>query len=75
ERERGREREKGRKRERAREPVGNKMLKSFPLPVMKIPLLEYFATASEEVFPLLIYNSWEQQVVSELVEKLLSKEE
>nr|GEW23481.1 hypothetical protein [Tanacetum cinerariifolium] len=34
--------------------VGNKMLKSFPLPVMKIPLLEYFATASEEVFPLLI---------------------
>nr|GEU92065.1 hypothetical protein [Tanacetum cinerariifolium] len=29
------------------------MLKSFPLPVMKIPLLEYLATASEEVFPLL----------------------
>nr|GFB31155.1 putative ribonuclease H-like domain-containing protein [Tanacetum cinerariifolium] len=29
------------------------MLKSFPLPVMKIPLLEYFATASEEVFLLL----------------------
>nr|GEW69309.1 putative ribonuclease H-like domain-containing protein [Tanacetum cinerariifolium] len=33
--------------------VRNKMLKSFPLPVMKIPLLEYFSTASEEVFPLL----------------------
>nr|GEV63188.1 hypothetical protein [Tanacetum cinerariifolium] len=33
--------------------VGNKMLKSFSLPVMKIPLPEYFATASEEVFPLL----------------------
>nr|GEV80036.1 hypothetical protein [Tanacetum cinerariifolium] len=33
--------------------VGNKMLKSFPLPVMKIPLLEYFPTASEEVFLLL----------------------
>nr|GEV46116.1 reverse transcriptase domain-containing protein [Tanacetum cinerariifolium] len=31
----------------------NKMLKSFPLPVMKIPLPEYFVTASEEVFPLL----------------------
>nr|GFA60751.1 hypothetical protein [Tanacetum cinerariifolium] len=29
--------------------VGNKMLKSFTLPVMKIPLLEYFSTASEEV--------------------------
>nr|GEV87578.1 hypothetical protein [Tanacetum cinerariifolium] len=29
------------------------MLKSFPLPVMKIPLLEYVPTASEEVFPLL----------------------
>nr|GEV16022.1 hypothetical protein [Tanacetum cinerariifolium] len=34
--------------------VRSKMLKSFPLPVTKIPLLEYFATASEEVFPLLI---------------------
>nr|GFB36385.1 hypothetical protein [Tanacetum cinerariifolium] len=33
--------------------VGNKMLKSFPLPVMKIPLPEYFPTASEEVIPLL----------------------
>nr|GEY91386.1 ribonuclease H-like domain-containing protein [Tanacetum cinerariifolium] len=33
--------------------VRNKMLKSFSLPVMKIPLLDYFATASEEVFPLL----------------------
>nr|GEU36552.1 hypothetical protein [Tanacetum cinerariifolium] len=33
--------------------VRNKMLKSFPLPVMKVPLLEYFPTASEEVFPLL----------------------
>nr|GEW80547.1 hypothetical protein [Tanacetum cinerariifolium] len=33
--------------------VENKMLKSFPLPVMKIPLPEYFPTASEEVFPLL----------------------
>nr|GEW23026.1 hypothetical protein [Tanacetum cinerariifolium] len=29
------------------------MLKLFPLLVMKIPLLEYFPTASEEVFPLL----------------------
>nr|GEV88034.1 hypothetical protein [Tanacetum cinerariifolium] len=29
------------------------MLKSFPLPVKKIPLPEYFATASEERFPLL----------------------
>nr|GEU35301.1 hypothetical protein [Tanacetum cinerariifolium] len=29
------------------------MLKSFPLLAMKIPLPEYFATASEEVFPLL----------------------
>nr|GEU83042.1 hypothetical protein [Tanacetum cinerariifolium] len=33
--------------------VRNKMLKSFPLPVKKIPLPEYFATASEEVIPLL----------------------
>nr|GEV22122.1 hypothetical protein [Tanacetum cinerariifolium] len=33
--------------------VGNKMLKSFPLPVLKILLLEYFPTASEEMFPLL----------------------
>nr|GEV07959.1 hypothetical protein [Tanacetum cinerariifolium] len=32
---------------------GNKMLKSFPLPVMKFPLPEYFPTASEEIFPLL----------------------
>nr|GEW57237.1 hypothetical protein [Tanacetum cinerariifolium] len=32
---------------------GNKMLKLFPLLVMKMPLLEYFPTASEEVFPLL----------------------
>nr|GEV20846.1 hypothetical protein [Tanacetum cinerariifolium] len=32
--------------------VGNKILKLFPLPVMKIPLPEYFATTSEEVFPL-----------------------
>nr|GEV66552.1 hypothetical protein [Tanacetum cinerariifolium] len=29
------------------------MLKSFPLPVMKFPIPEYFPTASEEVFPLL----------------------
>nr|GEZ03685.1 hypothetical protein [Tanacetum cinerariifolium] len=29
------------------------MLKSFPLPVMKFPLPEYFPTASEEMFPLL----------------------
>nr|GEX98837.1 hypothetical protein [Tanacetum cinerariifolium] len=34
--------------------VGNKMLMSFLLPMMKIPLLEYFTTASEKVFPLLI---------------------
>nr|GEW55644.1 uncharacterized mitochondrial protein AtMg00810-like [Tanacetum cinerariifolium] len=33
--------------------VRNKMLKSFPLPVKKIPLSEYFPTASEERFPLL----------------------
>nr|GEY61687.1 hypothetical protein [Tanacetum cinerariifolium] len=33
--------------------VGNKMLKSFPLPMMKIPLPEYFPTTSEEVIPLL----------------------
>nr|GEZ49816.1 retrovirus-related Pol polyprotein from transposon TNT 1-94 [Tanacetum cinerariifolium] len=33
--------------------VGNKMLKSFPLLLMKIPLPEYFPIASEEVFPLL----------------------
>nr|GEZ11121.1 hypothetical protein [Tanacetum cinerariifolium] len=33
--------------------VGNKMLKSFPLPVIKFPLPEYFLTASEEMFPLL----------------------
>nr|GEW26248.1 hypothetical protein [Tanacetum cinerariifolium] len=33
--------------------VGNKMLKSFPLPVKKFPLPEYFPTASEERFPLL----------------------
>nr|GEX70793.1 hypothetical protein [Tanacetum cinerariifolium] len=33
--------------------VGNKMLKSFPLPVMKILLPEYFPTASEEVILLL----------------------
>nr|GEY95863.1 hypothetical protein [Tanacetum cinerariifolium] len=32
--------------------VRNKMLKSFPLPVMKFPLPEYFPTTSEEVFPL-----------------------
>nr|GEZ84187.1 hypothetical protein [Tanacetum cinerariifolium] len=31
----------------------NKMLKSFPLPVIKMPLLEDFPTASEEVFLLL----------------------
>nr|GEW34951.1 putative reverse transcriptase domain-containing protein [Tanacetum cinerariifolium] len=31
----------------------NKMLKSFPLLAMKIPLPEYIATASEKVFPLL----------------------
>nr|GEX05198.1 hypothetical protein [Tanacetum cinerariifolium] len=35
------------------ETVGNKMLKTFPLPVKKMPLPEYFPTASEEVFPLL----------------------
>nr|GEW52295.1 hypothetical protein [Tanacetum cinerariifolium] len=29
------------------------MLKSFPLPVKKFPLLEDFPTASEKVFPLL----------------------
>nr|GEY63018.1 hypothetical protein [Tanacetum cinerariifolium] len=33
--------------------VRNKMLKSFPLPVMKFLLPEYFPTTSEEVFPLL----------------------
>nr|GFC67782.1 hypothetical protein [Tanacetum cinerariifolium] len=33
--------------------VGNKMIKSFPLPVKKFPLPEYFPTASEEVFSLL----------------------
>nr|GEU59455.1 hypothetical protein [Tanacetum cinerariifolium] len=33
--------------------VGNKMLKSFPLPVKKFPLPEYFPTASEERFSLL----------------------
>nr|GEW43627.1 hypothetical protein [Tanacetum cinerariifolium] len=33
--------------------VGNKMLKSFPLPVMKFLLPEYFPIASEEMFPLL----------------------
>nr|GFB11089.1 hypothetical protein [Tanacetum cinerariifolium] len=33
--------------------VGNKMLKSFPLLALKMPLPEYFPTASEEVFPLL----------------------
>nr|GEZ76894.1 hypothetical protein [Tanacetum cinerariifolium] len=33
--------------------VRNKMLKSFPLPVMKFPLPDYFPTASEEMFPLL----------------------
>nr|GEU61217.1 putative ribonuclease H-like domain-containing protein [Tanacetum cinerariifolium] len=33
--------------------VGNKMLKSFPLSVKKIPLPEYFPTANEERFPLL----------------------
>nr|GEU54021.1 putative reverse transcriptase domain-containing protein [Tanacetum cinerariifolium] len=32
--------------------VGNKMLKSFPLPVIKMPLLEDFPTASKEMFPL-----------------------
>nr|GEV87178.1 hypothetical protein [Tanacetum cinerariifolium] len=34
--------------------VRNKMLQSFPLPVKKIPLPEYFPTASKERFPLLI---------------------
>nr|GEY56135.1 hypothetical protein [Tanacetum cinerariifolium] len=33
--------------------VRNKMLKTFPLPLKKMPLSEYFPTASEEVFPLL----------------------
>nr|GEW41429.1 ribonuclease H-like domain-containing protein [Tanacetum cinerariifolium] len=33
--------------------VGNKMLKAFPLPVMKFPLQEYFPTASKDRFPLL----------------------
>nr|GEV16034.1 hypothetical protein [Tanacetum cinerariifolium] len=33
--------------------VRNKMLKSFPLPVKKFPLPEYFPTASEEMFLLL----------------------
>nr|GEZ76497.1 ubiquitin hydrolase [Tanacetum cinerariifolium] len=33
--------------------VGNKMLKSFPLPVMKFLLPEYFPTASEKMIPLL----------------------
>nr|GEY26620.1 reverse transcriptase domain-containing protein [Tanacetum cinerariifolium] len=33
--------------------VGNKMVKSFPLPVMKFPLPEYFPTASEEMFLLM----------------------
>nr|GEX57654.1 hypothetical protein [Tanacetum cinerariifolium] len=33
--------------------VGNKMLKGFPLPVKKFPLLEYFPTSSKERFPLL----------------------
>nr|GEY62454.1 hypothetical protein [Tanacetum cinerariifolium] len=36
------------------------MLKSFPLPVIKIPLLLYFATASEDVFPLLSTGSASQ---------------
>nr|GEZ55385.1 uncharacterized mitochondrial protein AtMg00810-like [Tanacetum cinerariifolium] len=40
------------------------MLKSFPLLAMKIPLPEYFAAASEEVFPLLNPTQREQQVVS-----------
>nr|GEX80709.1 putative ribonuclease H-like domain-containing protein [Tanacetum cinerariifolium] len=34
------------------------MLKSFSLLAMKIPLLEYFATASEEVFPLLLLKKF-----------------
>nr|GEW26509.1 hypothetical protein [Tanacetum cinerariifolium] len=38
--------------------VGNKMLKSFPLPVMKIPLPEFFPTVSEEVIPLLSLESF-----------------
>nr|GFA99194.1 hypothetical protein [Tanacetum cinerariifolium] len=33
--------------------VGNKMLKSFPLPIMEFPLPEYIPTASEDMFPLL----------------------
>nr|GEZ13916.1 hypothetical protein [Tanacetum cinerariifolium] len=33
--------------------VRNKLLKAFPLPVMKFPLPEYFLTASEDRFPLL----------------------
>nr|GEV68854.1 reverse transcriptase domain-containing protein [Tanacetum cinerariifolium] len=37
-------------------PPWNKMIKSFPLPVMKITLPEYFPTASEEVIPLLTYH-------------------
>nr|GEW04879.1 hypothetical protein [Tanacetum cinerariifolium] len=62
--------------------LGIKCSKSFPLPVIKIPLLEYFATVSaikcSKAFPLLvpllvhfptIQPSWEQQVVLELVEK------
>nr|GEU56822.1 xylulose kinase-1 [Tanacetum cinerariifolium] len=55
--------------------LGIKCSKAFPLPVMKIPLLEYFATVSAKEFPLLSSrsNSWEQQVVSELVEKFDQK--
>nr|GEW68286.1 hypothetical protein [Tanacetum cinerariifolium] len=38
---------------RSNENLRNKMIKSFPLLAMNIPLPEYFTTASEEVFPLL----------------------
>nr|GEV18505.1 hypothetical protein [Tanacetum cinerariifolium] len=34
--------------------AGNKMLKSFPLPVIEFPLPEQFPTASEDMFPLLV---------------------
>nr|GEY71414.1 zf-CCHC domain-containing protein/UBN2 domain-containing protein [Tanacetum cinerariifolium] len=42
--------------EKVKDDVGNKMLKSFPLPLKKMPLPEYFPTASEEMIQQYLQN-------------------
>nr|GEW80500.1 hypothetical protein [Tanacetum cinerariifolium] len=56
--------------------VGHKMLKSFPLLVIKMPLLEEFPTAREEMFPLLSQRdapAEEVCIAKELKERQLLK--